>query len=106
MPKLDYSRDDLLAICERAFVPETRWFNRDSASAQRQLGECYALLKAGCNFVVQRGDDGCSTDDHTVWVEVACKGFAHMDYDGPLDRETYYLPTAARLDDRDGRDWY
>ena len=106
MAKHGYSRENLLAICEGAFVPEAEWANRDSADAQRQLGECYALLKAGCKFAVLRGPD-LMTDKRTIWVEVQYKGFAHLDYDGPLDKDTYYLPTLARLDSAgSGKDWY
>lgn len=33
MAKTDYTREDLIAICERAIVPQDHWRNRDSASA-------------------------------------------------------------------------
>jgi hypothetical protein len=101
----DYTREDLLAICERAFVPQDKWLDRDSSDAQRQLGECYALLKAGCDFAISRGGS-LVTDDRTIWVSVVWEGFAHFDWGGPHDRETYYLPTDARLDAVNGGDWY
>lgn len=109
MPTEEYAREDLLAICERSFVAHAAWSNRDTADAQRQLGECYALLRAGCDFTVLRGPmglHGLETDDQTVWVEITWKGFAVFDYDGDWDTETYYLPTVARLDLRNGGDWY
>jgi hypothetical protein len=96
-----YTREDLLAICECAFVQQEHWYNRDSASAQRQLGEAYALLKAGCEFWI-----GSDTDIRTIWVVITSEGFAHKDYDGGLDTEHFYLPTRERLAQSDGKDWY
>jgi hypothetical protein len=93
------TRKELLSICERAFVPQTKWTDRDSSAAQRQLGECYALLKAGCRFTV-------STERDTHWVTVIFHGFGHFDWDGADDDERYYLPTEERLLRRDGQDWY
>lgn len=98
------SRDDLLAICERALTtPVARWMNRDSSSAVRQLGEAYALLKAGCEF--------WATPDErlrTWWVTVEFPGFdwfeGGSDGRGPLDHERFYIPFAERV--RDGEDWY
>lgn len=98
-----HSREDLLAICERAFTPEAKWRNRDSSAAHRQLGECYALLRAGCPFYVHQ-------DDHqTLWVHVEFYGFESFEWgrdEVPRESERYYLPTKARLDARDGDDWY
>ncbi|KUM34554.1 hypothetical protein [Arthrobacter sp. EpRS71] len=96
-----YTRDELLAICEASFVPQQHWSNRDSASAQRQLGEAYALLKAGCEFWVGR-----DTDSRTIWLTIEFEGFAHKDYDGGLDTEHFYLPTRERLAGAQGTDWY
>jgi hypothetical protein len=102
----EYTREDLVAICERGFVPEDSWTDRDSSDAQRQLGQCYALLRAGCEFEVLQGKYDLKTDEHTIWVELTFKGFGYFDYDGDLSRETFYLPTVARLDARAGKDWY
>ena len=93
------SRDSLVYLCERGVVPHEHWRDRDSASAQRQLGECLALLRAGCDFTVRREGD-------TWWVTVTFDGFGHFDWDGPQDEELFYVPTAERLDRRAGRDWY
>jgi hypothetical protein len=96
-------RDVLLALCERGFVPQEHWYNRDTSAAQRQLGECYALLKAGCEFTVH-------TERDTHWVTVTYRGFDFFEgtYDGmgSLDDERFYVPTAERLDRSPGRDWY
>lgn len=97
----EYTREALLDICEASFVAQQHWSNRDSASAQRQLGEAYALLKAGCEFTI-----GSETDDRTVWLNVSSEGFAHHDYGGGLDEDFFYLPSQERLRQVDGKDWY
>lgn len=103
MTEIAPTRADLIAICERAFTPQDQWRNRDSSAAHRQLGECYALLKAGCDFWVRRDDRD------TYWVTVEHHGFDYFEYgseEGCTSNEQYYLPTAARLDQVDGKDWY
>lgn len=106
MVNIEYTRDDLIGICEQAFTSESSWTNRDSATAHRQLGECYALLRAGCDFSILRGPK-LTTDERTVWVKVTFKGFAHFDWGGEYDAELYYLPTLDRLATAgSGRDWY
>lgn len=105
---IEIARDILLNICRQAFVPEDRWHDRDSAGAQRQLGECYALLKAGCRFEVRTDMDaegGALDKDRTIWVRIWSKGFGYFEV-GKLDEETYYLPAQARLDAVAGKDWY
>lgn len=101
----EYTRDELLEICEKAFVHTDRWHDRDSHYAQCQLGECYALLKDGCEFKVLYDDD-LKTDDHTIWVTITSTGFAWFEYDGAMEEDVYYLPTLKRLEDADGWDWY
>ena len=100
------NREDLIKICEQAFVPEDKWRNRDSESAQCQLGECYALLKAGCDFEVVYDDDICETNEYTIWLYVYSKGFIYFDYAGEKEQHHYYLPTQKRLDEANGGDWY
>ena len=102
---VDPSREDLIAICERASVPQERWRDRDSSGAQLQIGQAYALLKAGCEFRVLRGGT-LNSDARTWWLEITWRGFAYFDWGGPEETETFYLPTAALLAEVDGRDWY
>lgn len=91
-----YDRAALIAIAERAFVPEDRWCDRDSSAAQMQLGECYALLRAGCNILNVR------RDRDTVWVTIEYHGFDYFEGDGDglgrTDDHPFYLPTPERLD--------
>lgn len=102
---MQISRDDLLSLCERAVVPVENWSNRDSSDAQRQLGECTALLKAGCKFKVFHGN-GHSSDTLEVLVEYP--GFNAFEYgaDSANETETFYVPTPERLERNAGRDWY
>jgi hypothetical protein len=116
--KIDYSREELLAICEKAFVSQSDWTDRDSASAQLQLGEAYSLLKAGCDFDIEHDPDsksGCSTDDKTIWIQFYVHDFIYFECDMSEDKEHrgtcsadyhFYLPTLARLKEVGGKDWY
>lgn len=105
----DYTRETLIALCEAAVVPVEKWHNRDSAGAQRGVGEAWVLLRAGAEFtVLNRGS--LVTDEDTVWIEIVWPGFQAFEF-GRAEREhwedsTFYLPTAARLARSDGRDWY
>ena len=95
-------RATLLDLCERGFSPQASWHDRDSSSAHRQLGECYALLKAGCDFSVAPAEKYGSH-----WVRIAYRGFASFEWgEGHEDSEEFYVPTAERLDRAAGRDWY
>ena len=103
------TRDELLALIDRAWVPQEHWRNRDSQDAQKQLGEAYALLKAGCDFQIDRSPD-LNRGGRTVWVHIQSQGFDYFEgtFDGlgPLDDDLFYIPTAERLDESAGRDWY
>ena len=97
------TRDELIDLCMRGSVPQDRWHDRDSARAQRQLGECLALLAAGCDFTVSPVD-GC-----TWWVQIKSQGFNYFEFgsdEGIFDSDHFYVPTAKQLADTEGRDWY
>jgi hypothetical protein len=110
----EYTREELLKICKKAFVPENKWHNRDSESSQCQLGECYVLLKAGCDFKVDYEDDICKTNENTIWLYVYSKGFKYFEYAdddeednfGLKEEHHYYLPTLKKIEESDGQDWY
>lgn len=114
--RVRYTREELIELCEAAVVPMDKWHDRDSASAQRNIGEAWVLLKAGCPFTV---DKTMTRDADTIWVEIRCQGFNHFEYGdntGPYaseygegdnyDETTRYIPTRKRLDARKGEDWY
>ncbi len=102
----NYTRDELVAICERAVVPHAQWSDRDTARAQEGVGKAWAFLRAGCDLRVITEGDICVTDEQTIWIEITHDDFGVIDWGGPQETETFYLPTPARLDAHAGRDWY
>lgn len=99
------TRDELIDLCIRGSVPQDRWCNRDSASAQRQLGECLALLAAKCDFTVSPTIGGSSDNGRTWWVTVYFKGFNYFEV-GEESNEDFYVPSANRIAEAKGGDWY
>lgn len=96
------TREELLSLCERGVVPEKKWWDRDSASAQRQLGECRALLAAGCDFDVEP-----EIKHNAWWVHVFFRGFDAFEYgEQAMSHESFYVPTSERLEARPDGDWY
>lgn len=100
----DLTREALIALCEAASRPESAWHDRDSEQAQRQVGELWVLLRAGCAFEVDR-DFAPSTNDKTLWVRTLSKGFNYFEM-GEMREDHFYLPTRARLDSVGEKDWY
>lgn len=99
--------EELIALCERAVVNVGNWHDRDSARSQVRIGTAWALLKAGCEW--REASSPISTEE-TIWIEIDYPGFYAWE-EGRDDRdnweqETFYIPTAARLDASTGRDWY
>lgn len=104
-----FTREELIAICEQGIVPVEKWGNRDTASAQCQMGECWSLLKAGCDFQVYRGNGKIHANSiDTIEVHVFFPGFEAFEYgrDGMEGHESYYLPSPERLQSVNGGDWY
>lgn len=100
------TREELIALIDRATVPQDQWRDRDSAGAQRQMGEGRALLLAGCDFVIcDDKDEYTKSDAETWWIDITYKGFDYFEI-GELSTDTLYIPTAKRLADRAGKDWY
>lgn len=106
----DFSRENLIAICEAAVVNVKSWANRDSPNAHEKLGLCWVLLKAGCEFHIHApnpGERGCYTDDMTIWLNISWPTFSTFEYGGgSYSSETFYIPTPKRLRKNLGRDWY
>ena len=101
---MDYTREELISICNDASVPQDKWRNRDSADAQRQMGDCLALLRAGCQFEISH-EYSLATDEHTIWIVIRYKGFDYFEL-GEISQETFYLPTRLRLEHSQDSDWY
>lgn len=106
----DFSRENLIAICEAAVVPQSKWRNRDTPGAQEKLGLCWVMLKAGCDFDVHppvAGSNGCHTSDRTIWLTVYWRNFSSFEYGNrECESDTFYLPTPKRLSEANGGDWY
>jgi hypothetical protein len=103
------TRAALIDLCSRGVVDVTLWRDRDSADAQRQLGEVRALLAAGCAYTPASDP---ASDDRSIWIEVSFPGFnAFESFEGPSDEAAFdtalfYIPTDERLRSSNGRDWY
>lgn len=94
------NREELIAQIDKATVPETLWHDRDSAGAQRQLGEARALLLAECEFAIE--DDG---GEDYIHANITYKGFNYFEV-GEMETDWLYVPTDKRLAERVGEDWY
>lgn len=108
-----YTREELIARCEKSIVNVKLWRNRDTPGAQEGVGHLWALLKAGCEFKVQTAENDtsrskmCITDDRTIWVVVLdVPTFNTFDQGTAPCNETFYLPTDKRLEEAAGTDWY
>lgn len=106
----DFSRENLIAICDASVVPIEKWRNRDSPGSHMKLGLCTVMLKAGCKFHVhppKPGVSGCFTNERTIWLTIEWPTFSTFEYGaGHEDEETIYLPTPERLRNANGGDWY
>ena len=100
-----FTRENLIQLCERGIVNHVDWSNRDSSSAQMQLGKCWALLKAGCSFDI-RTSGSCATDEHTIWLDIRFPGFGYFESSESYEEELFYIPTELRLTNSNGGDWY
>ena len=99
------TREGLISLCERGVVNVEAWRNRDSEGAQRQLGEAWALLRAGCEFDFDE-EMIDNSGGKIVWVIIHRPGFATVDWGGPWEDTHYYLPSNERLHAVGGKDWY
>lgn len=103
------NREGLAAHLEASIVPESKWRNRDSSDAQRQLGECLALIKAGCEFKIYRGNGVVHQNNmNTLEIHVFFKGFNYFEYGNEASKEveTFYAPSPESLTSANGGDWY
>lgn len=103
--KTDYTREQLIDICERAIVPQDKWSDRDSASAHEKVGISYVYLKAGVEFDIVDEDEILQPDEFTIWIKFKVKGFNYTEM-GEYDVATCYIPSEKALDKAKGEDWY
>jgi hypothetical protein len=75
-----------------------------------QLGQAYALLKAGCEFEINEE----SSNDKATHIRVFYKGFGFFEncYEEDenerdfMQKEFFYIPTKKALKEARGQDWY
>lgn len=102
--KKDYTRDDLIEICEEAIVQHNEWMNRDTPDCQAQVGLAWAMLNAGCRFTIDE-----DTDEYTIWFYIYWSNFSDFENgcrEAESAQEYFYLPTLKRLEITKGSDWY
>lgn len=111
---MEYTREKLIEICERAIVNIDAWNSEDSFVSQTQLGACWALLKSGCEFKVKdtpawKGDF-CVTNAKIIWLSFYVKDSEWFEICGendPLNEsDIYFLPTEQQLNRFRNEDWY
>lgn len=101
MVKTDYTREEMIALCDKAIFDVADWSNRDHPEAMVQVGKCWALLKSGCQFKIITEDEnniGLVTMEHIVWLEITFPVFNDFEYGTtktPEYSETFYIPTQA-----------
>jgi hypothetical protein len=105
---MQYTREDLIAICEKAIVPVSKWSNRDTPQSQEGIGKVWVLLKTGCPFTVIYEEDspGVITNERTIWLRITSPVFSTFDSGRPEYEELFYLPTLTRIEACSGEDWY
>lgn len=96
------TREHLIDLCQKGVVPHEKWCDRDTSSAQRQLGEALALLLAQCDFWVEP-----EIKHNAHWVHVRFDGFNRFEYGDEVaqDEKVFYIPTAEGLARAAGWDW-
>ena len=115
--EIQYSREELIHICEQAIIDVKKWNDIYTPSSQISVGTVWALLKANCPFEVlyEKTPQGLCTDKHTIWIRIWHPEFIHFDITGfdledkdTLGSEIYYLPTIQRLEETGfgENDWY
>jgi hypothetical protein len=118
------TREQLIAICERAIVPQEKWNDRDSESAQKNVGRVWQLLKCGCEFLILTKDNCTAyqpSDDETWQIHFWVHNFMWFENGGIDDADNpkkgylsdsngqplfFYLPTEETLKRANGNDWY
>lgn len=103
----ELTREDLIRLCTHAAVQVSEWRNRDTADAQKQVGEALALLRAGAEWRLARDPEQTET---THWIYISYPGFNAFEVGvskrSAWEEDLFYIPTAERLERSNGRDWY
>lgn len=64
-------REELIKICEDAVVHHTKWEDRDSYLAQREIQSIHKGLTAGLEFkiITKEDDPNYHSDEHTLIIK-------------------------------------
>jgi len=102
-----------------------KWHDRDSESAQANIGRVWQLLKCGCEFKVvvkdtDTKDSRAVTDGETIWLLFWVHNFSWFEnspheegeneHDG-YERDSsgewlhFYIPTISKIFKANGGDW-
>ena len=100
--KIDYTREELISICERGQVPYNKWMDRDSYSSQQELHIIKLCLIGDCKFEIRpQNSKDCATNEDTIWIDIF-----YDDWENGESWHTHYIPTEKRLKEGEGGDWY
>lgn len=94
------TRERLIELCEKAIVDESKWDDRDSSAAQMNIGQAWALLKAGCEYQIT------SHNKEYINLDISYKDFGSFERSKPNETESFYIPSEDRLKYFGGNDWY
>lgn len=76
---MNYTREQLINICERAVVPHQKWHDRDSYISQKNIQSVYKGLTAGLDFkIITKEDDPEYHSDEQI---ILIKFTAPIDFD-------------------------
>jgi hypothetical protein len=95
---MEYTREQLIELCDKAIVPFEKWQNRDTPKAQSDIGTIRAYLKAGCKYRIVTDMPG---DPETIWLQIH-----HYQFEDGADWHLYYMPSQKKIDAANGGDWY
>jgi hypothetical protein len=108
----EYSREKLIEICEKSIVPWEKWSSCLTPPAQKKVGLCWNLLKAGCEFEIlvkpKEVGDLAVTNERNIWLRIRWPSVVDvgMKKGDCSNEELFYLPTEKRLIENEGGDWY
>lgn len=68
---MNYTREQLINICERAVVPHEKWGDRDSYISQKNIQSIYKGLTAGLDFkiITKEDDPEYHSDEQTILIK-------------------------------------
>jgi hypothetical protein len=111
--KTEYTREELIKLCDEGQVDYSKWCDRDSFSAQRQLHIAKLTLLGGCKFRIitnrkegslwekRKIESSCVTDEETIWVEIF-----YDEWEDGEDWQNHFIPTPKKLKEVNRGDWY